>query len=149
MKEIKSNIPLNEQINKKYQKLKEKITKYKLAQSLSKEEKYEEIFTLFGRAIYLFYAPSKYKKQDIKKLLQEGKFEDIYIKYGPNIYEKYVHKMKAMDIYLETGSKSKSKGTFVLNKIKSGTKRTILPLFISGVTVFEGFPILIDLVTIK
>ena len=51
--------------------------------------------------------------------------------------------MKAMDIYLETGSKSKSKGTFVLNKIKSGTKRTILPIFISGVTVFEGFPILI------
>lgn len=143
MQEIKYNISFKERLDKQIDKSKEESNKSKLAQKLAKEGKYEEIFALYGSKYYLKFVPYKYKKNDIKKLLQEGKFEDIYIKYGPNIYEKYVHKMKAMDIYLETGSKSKSKGTFVLNKIKSGTKRTILPLFISGVTVFEGFPILI------
>ncbi|MFV0250208.1 MAG: hypothetical protein ACK5HP_04170 [Bacilli bacterium] len=46
------------------------------------------------------------KNNDIKKLLKEGKFEEIFNKYGERIYNSKIFKMKKKERFYETGKNS-------------------------------------------
>lgn len=43
---------------------------------------YDELYTLFGKTIYMLFAPASHKKKDIEKLLKEKNLALIYQKYG-------------------------------------------------------------------
>ena len=56
---------------------------------LSKEEKleyYNNIYQIYGWDIYDLVTPIKIQNLDIKNLLKSGRFEDIYFKYGEEVY---------------------------------------------------------------
>ena len=44
--------------------------------------KFDEIFEKYGKQAYLKYVPRKYKKQELKDLISEEKFLQIYEHYG-------------------------------------------------------------------
>ncbi len=62
--------------------------------ALKKDKKYEEIFIQFGREAYVKNVPKQYRKKDVSKLSQEGKYEAIYQKYGESEHNKVL--LKAM-----------------------------------------------------
>ena len=43
---------------------------------------YDEIFRIYGRSAYKKYAPRKYQKRDLKRLREDGKYEEILNKFG-------------------------------------------------------------------
>ena len=49
---------------------------------LVQQKKYEDVYVIYGRKWFKKYVPKRYQKQDRKKLWREGKFLDIYNKYG-------------------------------------------------------------------
>ena len=59
----------------------------KQVKKLAKQKKYEDIYVIYGRKWFLKYTPKKYQKADRLKLKIEGKFLDIYNKYGSIDYE--------------------------------------------------------------
>lgn len=99
--------------------------------ALKKAKKYDEIYCYYGKNIYKALTPSKVKKTEIKKLLKEGKYEDIYQKYGYTEYVKHMPTIYARDVYLETGSKTRS--TF--EKIKYWSFHKFFPMFLSIATL--------------
>lgn len=44
--------------------------------------KFADIYTKYGKEAYLKYVPRKYKKQELKSLINEEKFLEIYEHYG-------------------------------------------------------------------
>ncbi len=66
---------------------------------LVQQKKYEDVYVIYGRKWFKKYVPKRYQKQDRKKLWREGKFLDIYNKYGKLIEEE----VKEIDIEMETG----------------------------------------------
>ena len=44
--------------------------------------KFDTIYKKYGKEAYLKYVPNKYKKQELKSLITEEKFLDIYEHYG-------------------------------------------------------------------
>lgn len=91
--------------------------------TLCKEKQYDKIFELYGQQIYNIVVPKKYKEIDIKKLIEQGKFEQISSKYGAKTYKKYSDYIKAQKKYLETGSKTSVR----VNRIKNFLIRHFLP----------------------
>lgn len=67
----------------------DKSTKKKIKE-LKKEKNYNEIFVRFGSKAFRKYAPRSYRKEDLDKLIEEGKYEDIYNKYSK--YKKDTYK---------------------------------------------------------
>ncbi len=139
MKEIVINKPFNEKMKIKFEKVKEKIKqdiqKDKMIKKLLKEKKYEEIYKVYGKDVYVATVPEKYLKKSIKEYLKEGRFEDIYNKFGSTYYNRYLPKMESIDKYME------------LNKKKIGTKsflyqvrKKILSIVTSGILLLEGAP---------
>ena len=55
---------------------------------LKNDKNYEEIYRRFGRKTYLRNAPFSYRKKDMAKLLKEGKYQDIFYKYGKDVTSK-------------------------------------------------------------
>lgn len=51
---------------------------------LVKENRYEEIYNLYGRDAYILFADIKYKHQDIKRLLASDDYVTLLNKYGFN-----------------------------------------------------------------
>lgn len=49
---------------------------------LAKQKKFEQIYNEYGPQYFRKYVSRKYKKREIKKLRQEGRYLDIYEKYG-------------------------------------------------------------------
>lgn len=84
---------------------------------LKKEKSYEKILKQFRQR--------KYRKQDIAKLKKEGKFEDIYIKYGENYYNKLLNEFKQREIEEIYGKKSL--------KAKSHKIKAIIKLFLLNI----------------
>ena len=109
----------------------------KIINKLKKEKKYDDIYTLFGRKAYWYNVSNKHMRNDIKKLLKEGKFEDIYLKYGMGTYKRYLPKMEAIDIYLETGSKKKK----FLSKLKNQVIKRYLAYTVAGAISIQACPI--------
>lgn len=93
--------------------------------------KYDEIFQNYGQLAYNIAVPSKHRKAEIKQLMKEGRFEDIYRKHGNRAYKEHIYEMQAIDVYNETGSKPKS----IINRIKNVIGRRIAPLFLSTLLI--------------
>ena len=74
MKDIVINKPFNEKMKIKFEKVKEKIRqdkqKEKTIKGLLKEQKYEEIYNLYGKDVYVATVPEKYLKKFIKEYLK-------------------------------------------------------------------------------
>ena len=68
---------------------------------LIKNKNYESIYEYYGKNIYNFFTPQKYKKEDIKKLMEEKKYGLIYNKYDKisRVFVKDLRKKKYDDIY--------------------------------------------------
>lgn len=58
--------------------------------SLLKQKKYDEIFFSYGRKAYLKYVPDKEKNKLMNKYADEGRYEDIYLRFGPGTYNKFL-----------------------------------------------------------
>lgn len=93
--------------------------------------KYDEIFQNYGQRVYNIAVPSKHRKAEIKHLMKEGRFEDIYRKHGNKAYKEHIYEMQAIDVYNETGSKPRS----ILNMVKNMIGRRIAPLFLSTLLI--------------
>ncbi len=50
--------------------------------------KFDKIFEQYGKEAYLRYVPHKYKKQELKDLVNEKKFIEIYEHYGVSTLQK-------------------------------------------------------------
>ena len=50
--------------------------------------KFDKIFEKYGKEAYLKYVPRKYKKQELKDLISEEKFLQIYEHYGATTLQK-------------------------------------------------------------
>lgn len=69
---------------------------------LAKQKKFEQIYYEYGPKYFRKYVSRKYKKNDIRKLRQEGKYLDIYTKYGET-YDKVYDKICIEDMENELG----------------------------------------------
>lgn len=95
----------------------------KQVKKLAKQKKYEDIYVIYGRKWFLKYTPKKYQKADRLKLKIEGKFLDIYNKYGSIDYEDIQEK----EIKNETG-----KEPTIGQKIKIWYKSALRIILLSG-----------------
>ena len=95
----------------------------KQVKKLAKQKMYEDIYVIYGRKWFLKYVPKKYQKADRKKLWKEGKFLDIYNKYGSIDYEEIQEK----EIENETG-----KEPTIGQIIKIWCKRALRIILLSG-----------------
>lgn len=88
--------------------------KYKIKDisKLMKKEKYGKIYNKYG-SIRLLFVKNFYKKMrnDLLIMLEDGRFEDIYRKYGNNFYNNpsYIKYFIEQDVYNETNSNFKAK----------------------------------------
>ena len=57
-------------------------SKFKIFKTLLDKKEYDTIYSLFGKHIYSLFVPIEYKKEDIKRLLNEGNIGEINKKYG-------------------------------------------------------------------
>lgn len=73
---------------------------------LKKEQKYEDILTLYGTETFRKNVSRKYRKADIDKLYEEGRYEDIYRKYGEKWYNEKIELMKISELERTCGKRS-------------------------------------------
>ena len=109
-----------------------------------KSEYYEEVYHIYGKDIYDEVTPKKYKKADVKELLKENRFQDIYFKHGKEEYEKHLGYMKQQDIIYETGNKPKGILAKLLYNIKNTTKKRIIPTALGIAISSATFPIIAE-----
>ena len=76
--------------------------------------KFDKIFETYGREAYLKYVPRKYKKQELKDLISEEKFLQIYEHYGVTTLQKLEYSADVTNQEIRTQSKFK----LLLIKIK-------------------------------
>lgn len=75
---------------------------------------------------------TKEDKQTLKQLLKEGKFEDIYLRYGPKTYNKYLYKFRKREIEEVYGKYSFKT---IWNKIKLRSKAILLAMGVGAGTI--------------
>lgn len=109
-----------------------------------KSEYYEDVYHIYGKDIYDKVIPKKYKKADIKKLLKENRFQDIYFKHGKKEYEKHLGYMKQQDIIYETGNKPKGFFSKLLHNIKNTTKKRLIPAALGIAISSASLPIIAE-----
>lgn len=81
--------------------------------------KFAKIYDKYGKEAYLKYVPFKYKKQELKSLINEKKFLEIYEHYGVSTLKKLEYSANLTNKEFQT--KSKFKILFIkLKKILSG-----------------------------
>lgn len=93
-----------------------------IIKQLKRDKNYHAIFVNFGRIAYLNNIPRSYRKKEIKKLKSEGRYEDIFSKYGEEEYNKIllhacIQEMKEV----KGGERAYSWG--ILQRIKIFTKQ--------------------------
>ena len=76
--------------------------------------KFEKIYIKYGKEAYLKYVPFKYKKQELKNLIQEQNFLQLYEHYGTNT----LHKLKYTAQILNTQIQTQNKFKLFIIKIK-------------------------------
>ena len=64
--------------------------------------KFTKIYEKYGKEAYLKYVPFKYKKQELKNLIKEEKFLDIYEHYGSKTLHKLEYSSKLTSEELHT-----------------------------------------------
>lgn len=81
--------------------------------------KFNKIFEKYGKEAYLKYIPYKYKTQELKNLIKEKNFVEIYEHYGVTTLQKLEYTSKLANREIHT--KNKFKLFFIkLKKILSG-----------------------------
>lgn len=93
---------------------------------LAREKRYDEIFETYGKEKYYKYVSKNERLKDAEKLYNRGDWLLLYEKHY-DLYEKYLPKMREIDIMKETGSKPKG----VLERLKYFIKIKIAPFFLS------------------
>lgn len=117
----------------------------KKLKSMNKEEKkeyYGQIYSLYGKNIFHKIVPKKYKEDDLDNLLAEGKFQDIYFKYGEKTYNENLTYMRQQDVEYETGSKIKGWLSKMGSSIKDIVKKKIPTAL---VTLGLGLPTMVTI----
>ena len=76
--------------------------------------KFDKIFEKYGKEAYLKYVPRKYKKQELKDLISEEKFLQIYEHYGATTLQKLEYSANVTNQEIRTQNKFK----LLLIKIK-------------------------------
>ncbi len=109
-----------------------------------KGQYYEDVYHIYGKDIYDVVIPKKYKKADVKKLLKENRFQDIYFKHGKKEYEKHLGYMKQQDIIYETGNKPKGFFSKLLYNIKHITKKKLIPAALGLAISSASLPVLAE-----
>lgn len=109
---------------KKLLKTKERVNE---VLKLRKNGEFDKIFELYGYQVFNVAVTTKFKNKDIETLFDQGRFEDIYRRYGAKEYEKFIHEMQAVDIYNETGSKFQ----MTFNTIKNFFKYRVGPVLLA------------------
>ena len=64
--------------------------------------KFAKIYEKYGKEAYLKYVPFKYKKQELKSLIKEEKFLDIYEHYGSKTLKKLEYTANIVNDELST-----------------------------------------------
>lgn len=75
---------------------------------LNSYKEFEKIYIKYGSKLYSKYVPRKYRNKDIKNLIKNGRFLELYNKHGEKEFEKHQYEIRRLDIQNETGSKAKS-----------------------------------------
>ena len=80
-------------------KLKE-TNKFDTLKKILASKNYDELYTLFGKNIYGLFTPFSYKREDIKRLMENKDYSTIYNKYGSieRIFIKNFRKAKKEEI---------------------------------------------------
>ncbi|MBR2241392.1 MAG: hypothetical protein IJ890_08485 [Clostridia bacterium] len=69
--------------------------------------KFDKIFERYGKEAYLKYVPRKYKKQELKDLISEEKFLQIYEHYGVTTLQKLEYSANLTNQEIHTQSRFK------------------------------------------
>lgn len=75
----------------------------KIISNLRKNKEYDKIYKLYGQKKYIKVVSPQYQNADIDKLMKEGRYLDIYEKYGEAVYKKYLNAMQKVDVEMEVG----------------------------------------------
>lgn len=94
--------------------------------------KFDKIFEKYGKEAYLKYVPHKYKKQELKDLITEDKFLQIYEHYGVKTLQNLEYSAKLTNQELNTQNRFKllfiKLKKILSNKFISLPSQTILAL---------------------
>ena len=69
--------------------------------------KFEKIYEKYGKEAYLKYVPYKYKTQELKNLIKEEKFIEIYEHYGAKTLQRLEYSANLTNMELNTQSRFK------------------------------------------
>lgn len=69
--------------------------------------KFDKIYEKYGKEAYLKYVPRKYQKQELKDLISEEKFIEIYEHYGVTTLKKLEYSANLTNQEINTKSKFK------------------------------------------
>ena len=107
----------------------------KKAYKLNSYKEFEEIYIKYGSELYSKYVPKKYRNKDIKALLKNGRFIELYNKHGKKEFEKYEYKIRRIDIRNETGSEVKA----YLDSVENVLKKKAIPAILTVGIVAPGY----------
>ena len=87
--------------------MKDVIINLKFFFKLLQDKKYDDIYTNYGNIPYILFADLKYKKNDIKKLVEDNNYKILYEKYGVNepfiskVYKKHINNLISKGNYMD------------------------------------------------
>ena len=104
--------------------------RFELFKNILDSKNYDELYTMFGKTVYMLFTPYSYKKQDIIKLMNNNDLGTIYNKYGnmetlfiknfrkrkKEDIKKLLSEKKYIDIYSKYGESEYSKHTNTMYK---------------------------------
>ena len=104
--------------------------RFELFKNILDSKNYDELYTMFGKTVYMLFTPHSYKKQDIIKLMDNDELGTIYNKYGnmetlfiknfrrrkKEDIKKLLSEKKYIDIYSKYGESEYNKHTNTMYK---------------------------------
>lgn len=115
----------------------------KEVKQLAKQRKYEEIYYQYGPKYFREYVSKYYKFVDINNLRKEGRYIDIYTKYGKLDLETKIKERRE-----RKGKKVSAKNGEISNImlfIKGALRGTLLALLVKSTTLMLKQPIATDI----
>jgi hypothetical protein len=71
--------------------------------TFKKTKQYDEIYKLYGSKNYLKCTPIKVQKKEQQRLLEEGRFNEYYEKFGERNYNEHINYIQTKDMERELG----------------------------------------------
>lgn len=125
-----------------------KREKIKTLEEIVEKKDSNKIYKMLGKNIYLEIKKYIQTQKDIKKLLSDGRFYEIYERYGEFKYSRKLDKMMKVDIRNELGIKPGIINFAFFDKLKRGVKKAILIPTLS-VSIFSSMMITISTISNK